>query len=143
VVHFYNSRDVLPTCPDNFDGVIGETCWPPAENPANINTPEFGDLGLSDAEEDAVVAFLTTLSDGFTDAPPTTGDVDMALDRLSVPRRVRSGQTKKIRVKIENNGDDPASGALSERPSHSSSRPTAAETISIHPSTPVEDVSCP
>ncbi|MEJ2613604.1 MAG: cytochrome c peroxidase [Ignavibacteriaceae bacterium] len=51
VVHFYNTRDV-------------ET-WPSPEVPENVNTEELGNLGLSDNEEDAIVAFLKTLSDGF------------------------------------------------------------------------------
>lgn len=53
VVHFYNTRDA--------QGAI----WPPAEYPENINTDELGDLGLTDAEEDAIVAFMATLSDGY------------------------------------------------------------------------------
>ncbi len=65
VVHFYNTRDVLPTCADDFDGVAGETCWPAPEVAANMNTQFLGDLKLSDADEVAIVAFLTTLSDGF------------------------------------------------------------------------------
>jgi hypothetical protein len=32
---------------------------------ANVNTEELGNLGLSEQEEDALVAFLRTLSDGF------------------------------------------------------------------------------
>jgi cytochrome c peroxidase len=51
VVHFYNTRDV-----DD---------WPPPEVPVNVNTDELGDLGLTDAEEDAIVTFMETLSDGF------------------------------------------------------------------------------
>ena len=35
------------------------------EVPANENNTELGDLGLTDAEEDAIVAFLLTLSDEF------------------------------------------------------------------------------
>ena len=53
VVHFYNTRDVLPPS------------WPPPEVPENVNTTELGDLGLTEDEEDAIVAFLTTLSDGY------------------------------------------------------------------------------
>jgi cytochrome c peroxidase len=66
VVHFYNTRDVLPTC---AAGSPGErvTCWPAPELPINVNVTELGHLGLTDAEEQAIVAFLTTLSDG--DAP--------------------------------------------------------------------------
>ena len=51
IVHFYNTRDV--------------ESWPLPEVPENINTDEVGNLGLSDAEEDAIVAFLMTLSDGY------------------------------------------------------------------------------
>jgi len=51
VVHFYNTRDVEP--------------WPAPEVLANMNTDELGDLGLTDAEEDAIVAFMETLSDGY------------------------------------------------------------------------------
>jgi cytochrome c peroxidase len=51
IVHFYNTRDVA--------------VWPPPEVADNVNADELGNLGLTDAEEDAVVAFLGTLSDGF------------------------------------------------------------------------------
>ena len=51
VVHFYNTRDV-----EN---------WPPPEVSANVNKDELGNLGLTDEEEDAIVAFLMTLSDGY------------------------------------------------------------------------------
>jgi cytochrome c peroxidase len=51
VVHFYNTRDIAE--------------WPPAEVPENVNTDELGDLGLTDEEEDAIVAFMLTLSDGY------------------------------------------------------------------------------
>jgi cytochrome c peroxidase len=51
VVHFYNTRDV-------------ET-WPPPEVPTTVNTQELGNLGLTDQEENAIVLFLQTLSDGF------------------------------------------------------------------------------
>jgi cytochrome c peroxidase len=51
VVHFYNTRDVED--------------WPPPEVDVNVNTDELGNLGLTDAEEDAIVAFMKTLSDGY------------------------------------------------------------------------------
>jgi cytochrome c peroxidase len=65
IVHFYNTRDVLPTC---AHGSPGEkvTCWPAPEYPWNVNTAELGNLGLSPAEEAAIVEFLKTLSDGHT-----------------------------------------------------------------------------
>ena len=51
IVHFYNTRDVLP--------------WPPPEVAVNVNTSELGDLGLTASEEADLVAFLRTLSDGY------------------------------------------------------------------------------
>jgi cytochrome c peroxidase len=55
IVHFYNTRDVAP--------------WPAPEVPENVNTSELGNLRLSDAEEDAIVEFLKTLTDGYMSAP--------------------------------------------------------------------------
>ncbi len=52
VVHFYNTRDVED--------------WPPPEVAANVNTDELGNLGLTAEEEAAIVAFMKTLSDGYT-----------------------------------------------------------------------------
>lgn len=73
VVHFYNTRDVLPTCSDNLDGTgyteaqaLAANCWPAPEVADNMNTDELGDLGLSYEDELAIVAFLETLSDGYT-----------------------------------------------------------------------------
>ena len=51
VVHFYNTRDV--------------EMWPEPEVAENVNDDELGNLGLTDAEEDAIVAFMMTLSDGY------------------------------------------------------------------------------
>ncbi|NIP83185.1 MAG: cytochrome C, partial [Actinobacteria bacterium] len=65
VVHFYNTRDVLPQCDDIASPEFGVNCWPAPEVEANVNTDELGDLGLSADEEAAIVAFLRTLSDGF------------------------------------------------------------------------------
>jgi cytochrome c peroxidase len=66
VVRFYNTRDVLPTC---YPGIAreawGVSCWPAPEVPQNVNDAELGNLGLTAAEEAAIVAFLRTLSDGF------------------------------------------------------------------------------
>lgn len=68
IVHFYNTRDVKPACDgDRTEAqALAEGCWPEPEVAANVNVDELGDLGLSDAEEDAIVAFMKTLSDGFT-----------------------------------------------------------------------------
>jgi len=65
IVHFYNTRDVLPTCMGPGDPGEKITCWPPAEVPVNVNTEELGDLGLTDSEEWDLVAFMEALSDGF------------------------------------------------------------------------------
>jgi cytochrome c peroxidase len=64
IVHFYNTRDLLPRCRSN-DPAEGTTCWPAPESTANMNTKFVGRLGLSEEEEDALVAFMQTLTDGF------------------------------------------------------------------------------
>jgi cytochrome c peroxidase len=64
IVHYYNTRDVLPRCKLNDPGE-GTTCWPAPESTDNMNTKFMGRLDLSDAEEDALVAFMQTLTDGF------------------------------------------------------------------------------
>jgi cytochrome c peroxidase len=53
IVHFYNTRDVPAEM------------WPPPEVPETVNTDELGNLGLSGADEDALVEFMKTLSDGY------------------------------------------------------------------------------
>ena len=53
IVHFYNTRDVPGAG------------WPAPEVSANVDAENMGDLGLTSAQEDAIVAFLQTLSDGW------------------------------------------------------------------------------
>jgi cytochrome c peroxidase len=65
IVHFYNTRDVLPRCQPNDPGE-GVTCWPAPESTANMNTKTVGRLGLSDVEENQLVSFMQTLTDGYT-----------------------------------------------------------------------------
>ena len=65
VVHFYNTRDVLARCEDLTSPEPGVNCWPAPEVAQNVNTSELGDLGLTDEEEDAIVAFMKTLTDDF------------------------------------------------------------------------------
>src|ERR1700722_2636265 len=69
LVHFYNARDVYP-----FDVASGEcpagttekvNCWPTPEVPQNMDMT-VGKLGLTDTEENQIVAFLKTLTDGYT-----------------------------------------------------------------------------
>jgi cytochrome c peroxidase len=67
IVHFYNTRDVLRRCQTDDEGE-GTTCWPAPESTGNIATTVVGRLGLTDEEEDAIVAFMRTLTDGFS--PP-------------------------------------------------------------------------
>jgi cytochrome c peroxidase len=67
IVHFYNTRDVLDTCPGDYTEAqaLAANCWPEPEVAANVNTSELGNLGLTPDEEAAIVAFLKTLSDGY------------------------------------------------------------------------------
>jgi cytochrome c peroxidase len=71
LVHFYNTRDVQGIAFDVTSGNCppGTTekvnCWPKPEVRNNIDMTT-GALGLTDQEEDQVVAFLQTLTDGFT-----------------------------------------------------------------------------
>jgi cytochrome c peroxidase len=69
VVSFYNTRDVKPVCPDPFTSeadALANGCWPVPEVSDNLNMTELGNLGLTSTEEAALVAFLKTLSDGYT-----------------------------------------------------------------------------
>jgi cytochrome c peroxidase len=68
IVHFYNTRDILDVCEGPFTEAeaLAADCWPGPEVPENVNTDELGDLGLSPDDEAAIVAFLKTLSDGYT-----------------------------------------------------------------------------
>jgi cytochrome c peroxidase len=61
VVHFLNTRDALPRC--GLGRTAGVSCWPAAEIAENIDTTLTGKLGLSDTQENDIVAFLNTLSD--------------------------------------------------------------------------------
>lgn len=69
IVHFYNTRDIKPVCDDEYAYTEAEAlahdCWPAPEVAATVNTGELGDLGLTPEEEEAIVAFLRTLSDGY------------------------------------------------------------------------------
>ena len=54
ITHFYNTRDVT------------DAGWAGPEYPDTINVDELGNLGLSDEDEEALVKFMKTLTDGFT-----------------------------------------------------------------------------
>jgi len=68
LVHFYNTRDVFAFKVTSGHCPAGKTekveCWPMPEVPNNIDMT-FGNLGLTDQEEDQIVAFLQALTDGF------------------------------------------------------------------------------
>jgi cytochrome c peroxidase len=63
IVHFYNTRDILPRPETVAHPKPGVNCWPEPEVSMNMNTTEMGNLGLSEEEEEAIVAFLKTLTD--------------------------------------------------------------------------------
>lgn len=59
ITHFYNTRDVPGALKKGED-------WPTPEVPETVNADELGNLGLSDEDEDALVKFMKTLTDGYT-----------------------------------------------------------------------------
>ena len=59
ITHFYNTRDVAGSLP-------GGESWPMPEYPDTVNIDELGNLGLDNADENAIVEFMKTLSDGYT-----------------------------------------------------------------------------
>lgn len=76
IVQFYNTRDPLacavvettPVTPallaaGKIPGYVPGYCWPAPEIAANVNDGELGNLGLSSAEVDSIVAFLEALTD--------------------------------------------------------------------------------
>lgn len=82
LVHFYNTRDSVPNPNGNktyaFAVTSGHcpagtvervTCWPQPEVKNNIDMTT-GALGLTDTEENQIVAFLQTLTDGYNPANP-------------------------------------------------------------------------
>jgi cytochrome c peroxidase len=87
VVHFYNTRDV-----DGAD-------WPPAEVNMNINTDELGNLGLTDAEEDDIVAFMKTLSDGYK--LPKAGSDDLLAQETTISMTCMNPVSNSARIMFE------------------------------------------
>jgi cytochrome c peroxidase len=77
LVHFYNTRDVYRnSAVESGDCPAGTTervnCWPAAEVSVNQDMT-VGDLGLTDTEENEIVTFLQTLTDGYTTPYPYVG----------------------------------------------------------------------
>ena len=90
VVHFYNTRDVYPqpvlsgNCPA---GTIEKvTCWPMPEDSDNLNMT-IGHLNLTSQEEDDLVAFLQTLTDGFVQPTSTTSTATSTRKPTTPPKR--------------------------------------------------------
>jgi cytochrome c peroxidase len=77
IVHFYNTRDVYAFdvtsghCPPGTTEKVD--CWPRPEvpSPTTIDMTS-GKLGLTDQEENQIVAFLQTLTDGLTTPYPNS-----------------------------------------------------------------------
>ncbi|PYN82998.1 MAG: hypothetical protein DMD96_04095 [Candidatus Rokuibacteriota bacterium] len=73
LVHFYNTRDLFAKpvtsghCPPGTTEKVD--CWPMPEVKNNIDMTT-GNLGLTDQQENQIVAFLQTLTDGFTKPYP-------------------------------------------------------------------------
>ncbi|NNJ96153.1 MAG: cytochrome C [Gammaproteobacteria bacterium] len=74
VVNFYNTRDTKTRCENLgiYDATekvaLANNCWPAPEVAANVNSDELGDLKLTEAEEEALVAFMMAMSDGYMEA---------------------------------------------------------------------------
>jgi cytochrome c peroxidase len=90
VVHFYNTRDAFPGAfvagrcrPGTTEKV---NCWPPPEDPNNENMT-IGHLGLTGAEENDLVAFLETLTDGFVQTASLNSTPASTLRKPATPPR--------------------------------------------------------
>jgi len=75
LVHFYNTRDLLSFpvtsghCPPGTTEKVD--CWPMPEVTNNLDMTT-GNLALTDQQENQIVAFLQTLTDGFTTPYPNS-----------------------------------------------------------------------
>lgn len=80
VIDFYNTRDALPVCtdaqvaslqpaqygsfdPDGTGPLTAGKCWPKPETSVNLDTKQMGNLGLTETQVNAIVAFINTLND--------------------------------------------------------------------------------
>ena len=89
VVHFYNTRNLTTepgevidfTQPNPYANLVGVPLFPEPEypSPVTLQNPQglpgnavnqVGNLGLTDKQENDIVSFLQTLSDGFEPSPP-------------------------------------------------------------------------
>jgi len=92
LVHFYNTRDTLNGgvhLPAGQPGLReGIDYWPFPEVNANVDQT-IGHLGLTDAEENQIVLFLQTLSDGFFVPPVQFNEVRKPISQNQVPPRLQ------------------------------------------------------
>lgn len=71
VVHFYNTRDAKARCESlgiydaTVDVAMANDCWPAPEVEANLEVARMGNLGMTEAEEDALVVWMEAMSDGY------------------------------------------------------------------------------
>ncbi|HSY00568.1 MAG TPA: cytochrome c peroxidase [Acidobacteriaceae bacterium] len=87
VVHFYNTRDHQCSSPN--DPGARFTCWPAPEDADNEDTT-VGALGLSDSDENDIVAFLKTLTDGYMPVGTMSGKLNAAIQAEAASLRRRS-----------------------------------------------------
>jgi cytochrome c peroxidase len=76
VVHFYNTRDKYQVQPGQTCAGkrLNIDCFPPPDSSKNLDRT-IGNLHLTDHEEDQLVAFMETLTDGYN---PATGKVEVS-----------------------------------------------------------------
>jgi cytochrome c peroxidase len=78
VVHFYNTRDFYKAPAGGCaPGTEKLTCWPAPEVSANLDMT-VGNLHLTDTEENQIVLFMQTLTDGFTRPYPDMNSFGLA-----------------------------------------------------------------
>ena len=70
VLDFYNTRDVKPACANRFTteaDALAQGCWPEPEFAKTMNTKDLGNLRMSEQDIDDMMAYLATLTDGWSD----------------------------------------------------------------------------
>lgn len=92
VVHFYNTRDIKPPCEDpgaTEKDALAQNCWPAPEILENVFSAGvgggfdiIGNLGLTAAEEAAIVAYMKT----FTDIPTAKAPAPFNLKKFESGR---------------------------------------------------------
>jgi len=68
VACFYNTRDLRPRCANAItpeSQAVAQGCWPEPAVAQTVNRAELGNLKLTADEEQALVTFMQSLSDGF------------------------------------------------------------------------------